>query len=72
MRHYKTLVNYYTRKNLRVSYLRAREKGETGQVLELYGENERYCKPLKRQDHGIVIPILRTACTVSCASCMTR
>jgi len=42
MRHYKTLVNYYTRKNLRVSYLRAREKGETGQVLELYGENERY------------------------------
>ena len=42
MKHYKTLVNYYTRKNRRVSYLRAREKGETEQVLELYGENERY------------------------------
>ena len=42
MRHYRTLVNYYTRKNLRVSYLRAREKGETEQVLKLYGENERY------------------------------
>ena len=42
MRHYRTLVNYYTRKNLRVSYLRAREKGDTEQVLKLYGENERY------------------------------
>ena len=42
MRHYRTLVNYYTRKNLRVSYLRAREKGETEQVLKLYGEDERY------------------------------
>ena len=42
MRHYRTLVNYYTRKNLRVSYLRVREKGETEQVLKLYGENERY------------------------------
>ena len=42
MRHYRTLVNYYTRKNLRVSYLRAREKGETEQVLKLYGENECY------------------------------
>lgn len=37
MRHYRTLVNYYTRKNLRVSYLRAREKGDTEQVLKLYG-----------------------------------
>ena len=42
MRHYWTLVNYYTRKNLRVSYLRAREKGEPEQVLKLYGEDERY------------------------------
>ena len=42
MRHYRTLVNYYTRKNLRVSYLRAREKGKTEQVLKLYGEDERY------------------------------
>lgn len=42
MKHYKTLVNYYTRKNRRISYLRVREKGETEQVLKLYGEDERY------------------------------
>ncbi|MDB1018557.1 DUF4141 domain-containing protein [Phocaeicola vulgatus] len=43
MKHHKALVNYYTRKNLRISYLRAREKGETEQVMELYGNrDERY------------------------------
>lgn len=42
MKRCKTLAEYYTRKNLQVSYLRAREKGETRQVLDLYGEDERY------------------------------
>lgn len=31
------LVNYYTRKNIGVSYLRAKEKGNTTRVLALYG-----------------------------------
>ena len=73
MRHYRTLVNYYTRKNLRVSYLRAREKGETEQVLKLYGENERYWYTFKKiQTIWYYYPYLSTACTVSCAGCMTR
>lgn len=31
------LVNYYTRKTIGVSYLRAKEKGDTKRVLDLYG-----------------------------------
>ena len=37
MTHYKELANYYTRKNLHVSYLRAKEKNEQQQVFDLYG-----------------------------------
>ena len=39
---YRNLVNYYTRKNLHVSYLRAKEKNEQQQVFDLYGKDERY------------------------------
>ncbi len=40
---YKTLVNYYTNKNIGVSYLRAKKKGETERILSLYGNaNEKY------------------------------
>ena len=40
---YRNLVNYYTRKNISVSYLRAKKKNDTDRVLALYGSaNERY------------------------------
>ena len=40
---YKNLVNYYTNKNIGVSYLRAKKKGETERILSLYGNpHERY------------------------------
>lgn len=40
---YRNLVDYYTRKNIAVSYLRARRKGDTERILSLYGNtNERY------------------------------
>ena len=40
---YRNLVAYYTRKNIAVSYLRARRKGDTERILSLYGNmNERY------------------------------
>ena len=42
MTHYKKLANYYTRKNLHVSYLRAKQKNEQQQVFDLYGKDERY------------------------------
>lgn len=42
VRYYRDLVNYYTRKNIGVSLLRAREKRERDRVLSLYGMNERY------------------------------
>ncbi len=43
VRHYRDLVNYYTRKNISVSYLRARKKNDTDRVLKLYGtSDERY------------------------------
>ena len=42
MTHYKELANYYTRKNLHVSYLRAKQKNEQQQVFDLYGKDERY------------------------------
>lgn len=34
---YRNLVNYYTQKNIGVSYLRAKKKGDTARVLALYG-----------------------------------
>ncbi|MDH6310009.1 hypothetical protein M2451_002899 [Dysgonomonas sp. PFB1-18] len=40
---YRNLVKYYTNKNIGVSYLRAKKKGETARVNALYGNpNERY------------------------------
>lgn len=43
MMDYKNLVQYYTNKNISVSYLRAKKKGETQRIISLYGNtNERY------------------------------
>ena len=43
VRHYRDLVSYYTRKNISISYLRARKKNDTDRVLKLYGtSDERY------------------------------
>jgi uncharacterized protein with beta-barrel porin domain len=43
MLEYRSLVKYYTNKNISVSLLRAKEKNSTGRVLDLYGtETERY------------------------------
>lgn len=40
---YRNLVRYYTNKNIGISYLRAKKKGETARVNALYGNpNERY------------------------------
>ena len=40
---YRNLVGYYTNKNIAVSYLRAKKKGDTNRVLALYGHtNDRY------------------------------
>ena len=40
---YRNLVQYYTNKNIGVSYLRAKKKGETARVTALYGNpDERY------------------------------
>jgi len=40
---YRNLVKYYTNKNIGVSYLRAKKKGETERVTALYGNpDERY------------------------------
>ncbi len=40
---YRNLVRYYTNKNIGVSYLRAKKKGETERILALYGKpGERY------------------------------
>lgn len=40
---YRNLVRYYTNKNIGVSYLRAKKKGETARVTALYGKSsERY------------------------------
>lgn len=40
--HYRNLVNYYTRKNICVSWLRSKKKKDTDRFLQLYGTNERY------------------------------
>lgn len=43
VKEYKGLVNYYTNKNIFVSYLRALKAGDTERVLSLYGTaSERY------------------------------
>ncbi len=40
---YRSLVQYYTNKNISISYIRAREKGKLAQVQALYGSaNDRY------------------------------
>lgn len=40
VREYRSIVSYYTRKNISVSYVRAKQKGELGQVLSLYGGDD--------------------------------
>lgn len=43
VRQYRNLVGYYTNKNIAVSYLRSKKKGDTNRVLALYGNaNDRY------------------------------
>ena len=43
IRQYRNLVGYYTNKNIAVSYLRSKKKGDTNRVLALYGDtNDRY------------------------------
>ncbi|GHU57518.1 transposase [Bacteroidia bacterium] len=43
LKNQRNLVGYYTRKNISVSYLRAKKTGETERVVALYGNaNERY------------------------------
>lgn len=40
---YRNLTRYYTQKNISVSYLRAKKKGDTERILSLYGSpSERY------------------------------
>ena len=40
---YRNLTNYYTQKNIAVSYLRSKRKGDTDRIMSLYGNtNERY------------------------------
>jgi len=40
---HRDLVSYYTKKNISISFIRAKKKGETQRVLELYGSaDERY------------------------------
>lgn len=42
VKHYRDLVSYYTRKNISVSYLRARKANDMDRILALYGTNDRY------------------------------
>lgn len=43
VRQYKNLVQYYTNKNISVSYLRAKKKNDTDRIMALYGSpSERY------------------------------
>lgn len=43
IKNYRDLVSYYTRKNISVSYLRAKKKKDTDRVMALYGSaDERY------------------------------
>ncbi len=42
IKEYRDLVRYFTNKNISISYLRAKKKGNTAKVLALYGTaNER-------------------------------
>jgi len=43
LKNHRNLVSYYTRKNISVSYLRAKKAGDTDRVVALYGNaNDRY------------------------------
>lgn len=42
IKHHRDLVSYYTRKNISVSYLRAKKSNDLGRVMALYGNDERY------------------------------
>jgi hypothetical protein len=43
MKEYRNLVQYYTNKNISVSYLRAKKKNDADRVIALYGNpNEKY------------------------------
>ena len=43
VKEYKNLVQYYTNKNISVSYLRAKKKNDTDRIIALYGNpSERY------------------------------
>lgn len=42
VKHFRDLVNYYTRKNIGISLLRAKEKQEINNVLSLYGTSQKY------------------------------
>ena len=43
MKNYRNLVNYYTNKNISVSYLRAKKRNDLDRVMALYGNaNQRY------------------------------
>ncbi|WP_298646890.1 DUF4141 domain-containing protein, partial [uncultured Proteiniphilum sp.] len=39
---YRSLVGYYTNKNISVSYLRAKAENDTQRVIDLYGTSDRY------------------------------
>ena len=43
VREYHTLVRYYTKKNISISYLRAKKEQHATRVLDLYGNDYRYC-----------------------------
>lgn len=40
VREYRSIVSYYTRKNISVSYIRAKQKGQLNQMLLLYGTGD--------------------------------
>ncbi|MDR0386140.1 MAG: hypothetical protein LBH60_08700, partial [Prevotellaceae bacterium] len=40
LKNHRNLVSYYTRKNISISYLRAKKTGETERVTALYGNAE--------------------------------
>ncbi|QAR30268.1 DUF4141 domain-containing protein [Ornithobacterium rhinotracheale] len=42
VKEYHSLIRYYTKKNISVSYLRAKKKNDTKRVLDLYGTESRY------------------------------
>ena len=42
IKHHRDLVSYYTRKNISVSYLRAKKANDLNRVMALYGNDERY------------------------------